>query len=753
MRQAPAAVPALLFAAACWLAPTLRPTPVWAGLGLAAGALAWGGPAGAALAGLAGGLLLGEGRRTADPQDADGRVAEVEGRVCGRWHQRGEWRSRSARLCADWLDVGSQRLLAPPRLWLDLPDDSRAPPVGAAVRARGTLSRFAGLANATEVGPGPWRLRVKSLSLIQRVGRPGRFARANGDLRARCERAIEASGAAERPGVALARALVLGDEAALGEPRRRALRRAGLAHLFAVSGFNLTLVAGFAAVVASAAAGRGARAALPAAAVLLYLAAVGPEPSMLRASVMSALGLVVFVLRRWTSPLQIVALAAMALLLGQPSIVDDVGFQLSFGATVGLVLAAHRWRSAFAGLSRPVAAAIATSCAAQAGALPFAVAAFGELATLAPLWNLVAVPWAALWLLFGMLWLAVALVAPQLAGWLAPLLDAGAAPFALIERLPPSPWISTSLEGGWLAGAAVSLVAAALFECRPAARAFALPAALALAATGAAPPPREFAEVAFLDVGQGDAAIVRSAGFCALVDGGGLVGRDLGATVLRPALARRGVARLDLAILSHSDRDHCLGLLELADVLPIDELWSSEAQLATGCGAQLAARIGGRVLPLAAGQQIARGGVRFEVWHPSASERPRPSNAESLILAVELGGRRFVFPGDVTATEEAMVGRRARASTGVVLKVAHHGAASSTSASWLAALRPRLAVVSAGGRNAYGHPAPAVLERLRRGGAVVLRTDRDGEIALVRRGAGPWRIELPGAPRRVPPRG
>ncbi|MCM2269158.1 MAG: ComEC/Rec2 family competence protein, partial [Thermoanaerobaculia bacterium] len=688
-----------------------------------------------------------------EPVDVDGRVVEVEGRICGGWQRRGEWRSRSAPLCADWLRVGSRRSLRPPRLWIDLPDDPRAPPVGTRIRARGTLSRFAGLANATEVGPGPWRLRVKSLSLLRRVGRPGPFAHANGALRARCERAVAASGAAERPGVALARALVLGDEAALGEPRRRALRRAGLAHLFAVSGFNLTLVAGFAAVVASAAAGRGPRAALPAVAVLLYLAAVGPEPSMLRASVMAALGLAVFALRRWTPPLQIVALAAFALLLAQPGIVDDVGFQLSFGATVGLVLVAHRWSRALAGLPRPVAAAIATSCAAQAGALPFAVAAFGELAPLAPLWNLVAVPWAALWLLLGMLWLAVALVAPGLAGRLAPLLDAGAAPFALIERLPPSPWVSMPLAGGFLAGAAVSLVAAVLFGCRPAARVLALPAALALAAAGAAPPSRQVAEVAFLDVGQGDAAIVRSSGFCALVDGGGLVGRDLGATVLRPALARRGVARLDLAILSHSDRDHCLGLLELADLLPIGELWSSEAQLATGCGARLAARVDGRVLPLIAGRQLSRGDVTFEVWHPSATARSRPSNAESLMLAVEVGGLRFVFPGDVTVDEEEQARRRAGTSAGVVLKVAHHGAASSTSAAWLAALRPRLAVISAGGRNAYGHPSPAVLDRLRRRGTVVLRTDRDGEIALVRRGAGPWRIQLPGAPRRVPPHG
>jgi len=145
--------------------------------------------------------------------------------------------------------------------------------------------------------------------------------------------------------------------------------------------------------------------------------------------------------------------------------------------------------------------------------------------------------------------------------------------------------------------------------------------------------------------------------------------------------------------------------------------------------------------------------VRFEVWHPDAAAPAAAGNAESLVLAVELGGRRFLFSGDIASAEETRLAARAAAEPAAVLKVAHHGAAGSSAAAFVAPLRPRLAVVSVGGRNSYGHPAPAALARLAAGGARLLRTDRDGEVALVRRGAGPWRLELPGSPRRIRPQG
>ena len=125
-------------------------------------------------------------------------------------------------------------------------------------------------------------------------------------------------------------------------------------------------------------------------------------------------------------------------------------------------------------------------------------------------------------------------------------------------------------------------------------------------------------------------------------------------------------------------------------------------------------------------------------------------NAASLVLAVSGGGRRLLFTGDLAAaTERALVARDGARLGCDVLKVPHHGSAGSTSPELARATAPALAVISAGVRDSYGHPAAAVCARLAGSGARVLRTDRDGAVTLSWRAHGPWRLRLPGAPRRL----
>jgi competence protein ComEC len=150
---------------------------------------------------------------------------------------------------------------------------------------------------------------------------------------------------------------------------------------------------------------------------------------------------------------------------------------------------------------------------------------------------------------------------------------------------------------------------------------------------------------------------------------------------------------------------------------------------------------------------VTRGEAQFEVWHPAARAIAGSANAESLVLSLSVGGRRFVFPGDVGEAEERAALDAAGSTATDVLKAAHHGAAGSSGVTWLRRLRPRLAVISAGAGNPYGHPSGPALSRLRAHGVRLLRTDRDGEIAWIREDTGPWRLVLPGSPRRVAPRG
>jgi competence protein ComEC len=261
--------------------------------------------------------------------------------------------------------------------------------------------------------------------------------------------------------------------------------------------------------------------------------------------------------------------------------------------------------------------------------------------------------------------------------------------------------------------------------------------------------PSEGVEAIFADVGQGDAALVRAGGSTLLIDGGGAAGRDLGAAVLRPMLARRGIERVDAALLSHADADHCLGLLDLSALMPIDEVWMAPGAESVRCAARLAARARVGARTLRAGDRLTLGGLEIEILHP-VDAGADAANRESVVARVSAGGRRLLFLGDLPADlERRLTAVAADRLAADVIKVAHHGSAGSSSAELLRAAGARLAVVSAGARNPFGHPATPALVRLRASGARILRTDRDGEIVLRWQADRPWRIETPAAPRRV----
>jgi competence protein ComEC len=149
-----------------------------------------------------------------------------------------------------------------------------------------------------------------------------------------------------------------------------------------------------------------------------------------------------------------------------------------------------------------------------------------------------------------------------------------------------------------------------------------------------------------------------------------------------------------------------------------------------------------------AGERAAVGRWRLQALHPEPGGRGI-GNDRSLVLAAVAPGLRVLLTGDVGAAVEDRLLRRWPASVlrADALKVGHHGSSSSTTAEWLSVVRPRLALISSGRRNHYGHPAPAVLRRLAVAGARILRTDRSGEIILARDASGHWRLATPGAPR------
>ena len=249
-----------------------------------------------------------------------------------------------------------------------------------------------------------------------------------------------------------------------------------------------------------------------------------------------------------------------------------------------------------------------------------------------------------------------------------------------------------------------------------------------------------------LDVGQGDAVLIRDGNRSLLVDGGGWSSGDFGGRVLVPALAAEGVRRLDALVLTHPDRDHCAGLLDLVDYLPARELWLAPGAAASSCGRALALRPGPRLRLLWRGERAALGGWRFEALHPPPGGGG-DDNDRSLVLLATAAGRRVLLTGDIeAAAERELVAAQREALRADVLKVAHHGSKTSTTPAFLAAVAPRLALISSGLNNPYGHPHPTVVARLAERGVPTLRTAAAGMV-VVRFAAGSGlRVELPGPP-------
>jgi competence protein ComEC len=724
-------------------------------------------PAGTALAFVALGLLVAVLRQGLPdrPETGLNRDLPVEAvvRVDGHWNPDGtagdsEGWAAPARVLR--LRQGERQLEPSLDVFLFLPGIEDPPAVGSTLRLRGYLARSAGFANRGATPPGPWRMRIKSRLLIAVEAPPGRLDRLSGALRLRVEAAYRASGPESgggRQGKTLARAMVLGDASDLPLEWKRALRVTGLYHLMSVSGVHVALVAA-AIWTLGGWLPRSVRLLLMLAGMGLYLLLVGPLPPLVRAAVMGGLAVLALLAQRPPAAVNALGWAVVLLVVHRPDLVNQPSFQLTVAATAGILLVGPRLAERWSAGAVPhwLATSLAVSVAAQLATIPWILPRFHLLSPASPLLNLIAVPWTGLVLGASLLWTGLALISPPLAAWFLPVLDILAAPFAWPCHVPPEVWGTVPLRlpawGAWALaiwlGSLLLMRSSRLWVRRTRTCAVILTLA-ALAASGwlGWPGRNPGPELAMLDVGQGDAILLRDGNRAVLVDGGGWDGGDLGGRVLLPALLAEGISSLDALVMTHPDRDHCGGLIDIAAYLPVREVWMGHGWDPKSCAGRLVTLPGVRPRLLAAGDQESLGGWRLKVLHPESDER-RGENERSLVLLAETAGKRVLLTGDVESwAEQRLLSCCAPDLRVDVLKVAHHGSRTSTGESFLEESRPRLALISAGRNNVYRHPSAEVLERLERYGVRALRTDRDGQISVSWNEEGRIRIELPGVPR------
>jgi competence protein ComEC len=598
---------------------------------------------------------------------------------------------------------------------------------GATVRARGIATLAADSTSITlraalleQVASAPWTARLRSAA----------------------ERTTDRDFGTDAP---LVRALVLADMRGMSPEIRDRWAAAGMVHMLSVSGLHVGIIAAVVELLLGAL--RVNRRTAPIVAVILiavYVAIIGAPAPAVRSAVMLALRALTRMAQRSVSPWAILALGALHPVVA-PEVVLDLGYQLSVVGVAALIAAGHlvkrlpipkrpRW-------SREVIAGIVCTVVATVGSLPLVAWSMGRVSLVAPVSNLVAGPFVAA--VQPMLFLGVlASPAPAVAKFVAdaahPLLIAMDGVASLSARVPGASvtvWPTTTAA---VLSAVIAIAALTACVERQSARA-AVVGAMAATLLAWLPAPRggRMTELHMIDVGQGDAVALRTRrGHWVLFDAGRIwEGGDAGRRTVIPYIAHRG-GQLEAFVLSHPHADHVGGAASVIHALH-PRVYFDGAFVAANAAYRsslFAARSEGsqwrRVHP---GDSLVIDEATVLFLAPDsafAASLPDPNNASAVAL-IRVGDVRMLMMGDAEREEERWLLEHAPEQLRAdVLKVGHHGSSTSSTPDFLDAVRPRIALVSVGEGNTYGHPSVEIMASLAERGTEVVRTDKVGTVIV-----------------------
>jgi competence protein ComEC len=601
------------------------------------------------------------------------------------------------------------------------------------------------------------------------------------DVRADLSSSLE--DALPEPEAALAQGILLGRRASLPDDLKEDLNDTNTSHLIAVSGYNVTLVAGLFIAALAWLIGRRPAAWLALLAIIAYAMLVGGQPSVQRAAIMGGMYVVATALGRQSGALQGLALAGAGMTAFDPLLIKDISFQLSFASTLGLIIfspalrarteeALARWSPdrEVAGPLRAVIELTAVTVAAIAFTLPIIAVNFHRISIIAIPANLLTVPAFPVIMVASALTAAGGMIAAPVGtflGWITYVPVAYMV--AAVRLLAGLPFAAVSVDGLTSAHALAYYAALAgivwLTAHRPK---LALPRAPAWASdlvSGLVRPlavlptlgiaivlalasvlvwllilgsPGDRLTVTFLDVGQADAILIRSpSGHNILVDGGP------SGEAITAALGRHLAfwdRHLHLVVLTHPDQDHLAGLVTVLERYDVDQVLAPTLTRDSPAIDAWEEAIADNHIPETqafAGEWVdLGGGATLSVLHPPPELLPADEDDNSVVLKVSQGDAAFLLTADIAAEGEGyLLGNHADLQA-PVLKVAHHGSRASTSADFLAAVQPLTAVISVGEDNRYGQPAPETLDRL--DGRAVFRTDLNGDVQISTDGHKLW---------------
>ncbi|MEX2116678.1 MAG: DNA internalization-related competence protein ComEC/Rec2 [Bacteroidota bacterium] len=638
-------------------------------------------------------------------------------------------------------------------------EEIRSLEVGRTLKIRGTLQEFPRPRNPGEFDYG----RYLSLNDIQGIIRadsvqPGPLG-GPGSIRAwfaviRSEFGKVFSGQHGNEQAGFLQGVVFGDRREISAELKEAFMNTGTTHILAVSGSNVALIALMLYLFFGML--RFPKrwiVVLTILGLLFYMMLTGASSSIVRATIMGCVLVIGTAMERRTDIYNSICVAAVIVLLLDPLQLYDVGFQLSFVAVLSIVsiypklerlveIIPAEWEEIR--ILIPVWKVFAVSLAAQLGTLPFTAYYFERVSVVSLMANILVVPLVGINLILGCMTLAADAISGGIASMYAALNELLVNILLGVVREAASvPFATVDTFGFGLVHALIfyAVLSALMNISNPRILKFSA-VSIILIMSGSLYrgifEERPLARLVMLDVGQGDALLLRFAnGSYVLVDAGPKAfGYDAGKRVLVPFLKRHGVSRLDAVILSHPHSDHIGGLEAVMEAVNVGALYEADTAIVSHLHRQLRLTAEKHEVPVVVagmgGNLSPDPNARIYVVHPGSENRKSTNvNNASICLKVMVGGTSVFLSGDAELEAEAeMVRRFSRFLSSDILKTGHHGSSTSSSTMFLDSITPKIALISVGGKNKFGHPSAAVVQSLQTRKTTVLRTDRNGALIL-----------------------